>query len=132
MTLPFDAGFAFNVGKGICGRRIVPKPMERKWRVHFEGLARLASLILFLTAVLILPLILLLDSHCMYANYQSLRSIITSAVVTMAGLEVLALLMASYYLRSVRIRFFAASAFFSLCVALVFALVFGRCAWIAT
>lgn len=106
--------------------------MERKWRVHFEGLARLASLILFLTAVIILPLILILDSHCMHANYQALRSIITSALVTMAGLEVLALLMASYYLRSVRIRFFAASAFFSLCVVLVFALVFGRCAWIAT
>ncbi|MEE9490343.1 MAG: hypothetical protein V3V91_07890 [Thermoplasmata archaeon] len=111
---------------------MVPKPMERKWRAHFEGLARLASLILFLTAVIILPLILISDSHCMHANYQALRSIITSAVVTMAGLEVLALLMASYYLRSVRIRFFAASAFFSLCVALVFALVFGRCAWIAT
>ena len=130
MTLSFDAGFAFIVAKGICGRRMVPKSMERKWRAHFEWLARLASLILFLTAVIILPLILLTDSRCTYANYQALRSIITSAVVTMAGLEVLALLMASYYLRSMRIRFFAASAFFSLCVALVFALVFGRCGFI--
>ncbi len=104
--------------------------MERKWRAHFEGVARLASLILFLTAVVILPLMLLLDSNCIYASHQALRSIITSAVVTMAGLEVLALLMASYYLRSMRIRFFAASAFFSLCVALVFALVFGRCGFI--
>ncbi len=132
MTLPFDAGFTFNGAKGICAGSSVPKSVQEKWRFLYEQLARTAAIILFATLVLILPLVLLTDSHCIYSSSQALRSIISSAVVLIAGLEILLLLLAGYYLESVRIRFSVVLVFIGLCVALAFVLVFGQCGLIAT
>jgi len=132
MTLSFDAGCAFIGAKGICAGSSVPKSVQEKWRFLYERLARIAALILFATLVLILPLVLLTDSRCIYGSSQALRSIISSAVVLIAGLEILLLLLAGYCLESVRTRFSALLVFIGLCVGLPFALIFGPCGLIAT
>jgi hypothetical protein len=127
MTLPFDAGVAFVGAKGICAGTSVPKYVQEKWRFLYEELAHISAIILFVTLVFILPLVLLSDSGCVYGSSQALRSIISLAVVLIAGLEILLLFLADYCLESASIRFSVVLVLVGLCVALPFALVFVRC-----
>lgn len=127
MTLSFDAGVAFVVAKGICAGSSVPRSVQEKWRFLYEKLAHIAALILFATLVLILPLVLLTDSGCIYGSSQALRSNISLAVVLIASLELLMLFLADYCLESASIRYSVVLVLVGLCVALPFTLVFVRC-----
>lgn len=106
--------------------------MQEKWRFLYVELAHIAAIVLFATLVLILPLVLLTDSGCIYGSSQALRSIVSLAVVLIAGLVILLLFLADYCLESVSIRYSVVLVLIGLCVALPFTLVFGRCGLIAT
>lgn len=101
--------------------------MERKPRALYELLARVAEIVFFLTAVMILPFTLLLDSHCAYGDYHALRFTVTSAVLVLSVAVFMALLLASHFLESKRIRLSALTALISLCLVIIFMLVLGQC-----